>query len=406
MKPDWFKPRGYAHFDASVGGAFADSINSELVEKHSWSPLISYTKRIKRYKRLLGKTQYKDREIMYASHRDACILSKYSADLTILLDQHYKKQHLEDNVIAYRTLGKANYNFSAEAQQFAVANAPCVILCFDVTGFFDNLDHGILKGRLKRVLKVKELTKDWYGVFRHVTRFHHVRRDALASHPKFGPRLKLRVRQPLGTIAEVIAAGIPILSNKAKGIGIPQGTPISSVLSNVYLIDFDATMSFICKKEAALYQRYSDDILIICSVENELVIRESLDDQVEAHRLEINAKKIDRMIFDFLKPLNIQYLGFNLSPQGAALRSSSIARQWRKLRRSIARTKKLGERKVAAGNATKVFTKKLRRRFSPIGVRSFPSYARRSAKAFASKKIIKQVRRLEREADRAIRGLN
>lgn len=210
MKPEWFKPRGYAHFDASVGAAFAGSVTESLIEKHSWSPLISYTKQIKRYKRLLGKTEYKNREIMYASHRDACFLSKYSAELTAILNQYYEAEKLEENVIAYRALGKANYHFSADAQRFAMATAPCVMLCFDVTGFFDNLDHSILKDRLKRILKVKELSKAWYAIFRHVTRFHHVRRDALSVHPKFGPRLDTRTRQPLATIQEVIAAGIKI----------------------------------------------------------------------------------------------------------------------------------------------------------------------------------------------------
>jgi RNA-directed DNA polymerase len=159
VTPEWFKPRGYSHFDAAVGPTFANRVDKKLVETHAWSPLISYTKRIKRYKRLLGKTEYKDREIMYASHRDACILSKYSAELTNTLNQYYEREKLAENVVAYRSLGKANYDFSAAAQRFAVINAPCVILCFDVTGFFDNLDHLILKDRLKRILNAKELPK-------------------------------------------------------------------------------------------------------------------------------------------------------------------------------------------------------------------------------------------------------
>jgi RNA-directed DNA polymerase len=406
MKPDWFKPRGYSHFDACVGDSFAACIDEGFVEKHSWSPLISYTKRVKRYKKLRGKTEYKNREIMYASHRDACILSKYSVDLTTILNQYYHSENLEDNVIAYRPLGKANFHFSADAQRFAVANAPCVILCFDVTGFFDNLDHGILKNRLKRILKVKELSKAWYAIFRQVSRFHHVRRDALALHPKFGRRLKMRLRRPLATIDEVIRAKIKIHPNKTKGIGIPQGTPISSALSNLYLIDLDKAMSLISRKEGALYQRYSDDILIICRVECEHIIRTTLEDQIIAHRLEINPNKIDRIIFDFSNPEVIQYLGFNLSPNGAVIRPNSLARQWRKVKRNIARTKAIGAVAVANGSAKKIFTKKLRRRFSPIGVRNFSSYSRRSAKAFRSKNIIRQVRRLERKADKAIRDLN
>jgi len=89
---------------------------------------------------------------MYASHRDACILSYYARQLTDLLDQRYQSNGLNDAVIAYRSLGKSNYNFAAKALEFAKANAPCVALCFDVTGFFDNIDHKILKRTLGTAL--------------------------------------------------------------------------------------------------------------------------------------------------------------------------------------------------------------------------------------------------------------
>lgn len=56
-----------------------------------------------------------------------------------------------------------------------------MVLCFDITGFFDNLDHAILKRRLKELLGVTELPPDWYAVFRHVTRFSRVERRALAG---------------------------------------------------------------------------------------------------------------------------------------------------------------------------------------------------------------------------------
>ena len=75
---------------------------------------------------------------MYASHRDACILSKYASDLTALLDAHYVASQLETYVIAYRQLGRANYDFAADAYKFALRKSPCVVMCFDVTGFFDN----------------------------------------------------------------------------------------------------------------------------------------------------------------------------------------------------------------------------------------------------------------------------
>jgi RNA-directed DNA polymerase len=101
-----------------------------------------------------------------------------------------------------------------------------------------------------------------------------------------------------------------------------------------------------------------------------------------------------------------RFPGPALSPDGAVIRSSSLARQWRKAKRSIARAKKIGDIAIAGGKAKKIYTKKLRRRFSPVGVRNFSSYSRRSADAFGSKKIARQVRRLESKTDKAIRDLN
>jgi RNA-directed DNA polymerase len=199
---EWFKPRGYVHFDAPVGNAFAQKVlDRAFVAKHSWLPLIYYIKRTKRYKASKRKTVFKNRPIMYASHRDACILSKYAWELTTALDAHYKALGLDQHVIAYRKLGRANYDFSADAFNFARARPISVVLCYDITGFFDNLDHRILKERLKRVLELGELAQDWFAVFRHVTQYKMIERAELAAHSRFGPRLSMKLREPLATIA-------------------------------------------------------------------------------------------------------------------------------------------------------------------------------------------------------------
>ena len=193
----WFKPRGYKHFDVAVGQRFAEKASAPaFVKTHNWLPLIHYVKRQKRYKPKDRKTVYKDRDIMYASHRDACILSKYAHDLSSKLDLFYEAHRLCDHVIAYRKLGKSNYMFSSEAYRFAVSKSPCIVLCFDITGFFDNLDHAILKSRLKQVLGVKEIPADWYKIFSHVTRFKKVELEDLKSNPTFFQRLKLETKAP------------------------------------------------------------------------------------------------------------------------------------------------------------------------------------------------------------------
>ena len=405
MTAEWFRPRGYRHFDAQIGPPFAERISQvQIVERHSWLPLIYYEKRVKRYKRKERKTPFKPRPIMYASHRDSCILSKYAWELSRDLDAYYEQSGLDRHVIAYRKLGKSNYHFSADALRFARARPLCVVLCYDIRGFFDNLDHRILNDRLKRILGTPELARDWFAVFRHVTRFSVVAREALAAHPRFGPKLSIRSREPIATIAEIIAEGIPIKTNQNR-FGIPQGTPISSAFSNLYMLDLDLRMVEVCGRRGALYQRYSDDILIICNSGDEALIKSAFALQLKDHRLEINDDKSERMVFDPRSSETFQYLGFNISTDGAVIRPGSLARQWRKARRSIARTKKIGTAAVASGEASKIYTKKLRKRFYPVGARNFSSYTRRSAQVFGSKKIVRQVLRLERMIDKELRDL-
>jgi RNA-directed DNA polymerase len=402
---DWFKPRGYRHFDAPVGESFADkACDPTTVAKHSWLPLIHYIKRIKRYKQKDGKTVYKDRNIMFASHRDACILTKYTSDLVNKLDEHYIKSGLNDYVIAYRKLGRSNYEFSSSAYCFARRHEPCVVLCFDITSFFDNLDHGILKSRLKRLLGVSELPPDWYVVFRHVTRFSMVERKALEAHPVFSKRLKEKSPDPIATIAEIHEAGIPIVANPNK-FGIPQGTPISSVFSNLYMLEVDAAMVDACGKIGALYQRYSDDILIICPPDREIEVTDVLKGAIAAHRLEIKEEKKERALFGPDSNEVFQYLGFNVSTAGASIRPASLARQWRKAKRAIRTTKRIGEEAIAAGIADRIYTKRLRKRFGPVGARNFSKYSRSAGHAFGSKRIVRQVMRLERMVDEAIRAM-
>jgi hypothetical protein len=48
-----------------------------------------------------------------------------------------------------------------------------------------------------------------------------------------------------------------------KPYGIPQGTPISDMLANVYLIDFDIALKSYCSSRGGIYYRYSDDILML-----------------------------------------------------------------------------------------------------------------------------------------------
>jgi len=429
MPLDWLKPRHYQHFDRPVNEAFAKkAMNSAVVSQHAFSPLIHYTKVETRYKKCLKtgirEIIQKERPIKYASHRDACILSYYAHRINQALEVQYKVIGISDNVIAYRKLGQANYNFAAEAMSFAEENSPVIILAFDITSFFDTLDHGLLKRRLKNLLGVHELTDDWYRVFRSITRFHYIDLEELKSHQIFGKRINGKTRDRIASIEELKTEGIAFHANpelaKGHSRGIPQGTPISAVISNLYMMEFDVAAKAYCDRFGAFYRRYSDDILVICKPNNASAIKEEIFRLIAAEKLEIAPLKTEETLFERGRVVPrtskaAQYLGFTFDESGPAIRESSLARQWRKMRRAIKRARKAAFWRTKAGLPGKVYTKKLYRRFSPTKVndghslrtlRNFSSYGRRSAEAFSrGEKISRQVKRFEQAALREIAKL-
>lgn len=344
---------------------------------------------------------------MYASHRDACILSYYAWMLNKRLEEVYAAKDIGENVIAYRALGKGNYHFAADVYRYALSDAPVAILAYDVTKFFDTLDHRLLKARLCSVLGHQSLTDDWFKVYRFMTKFRFVRLDDLRARPEFLLSLQRKTRDPIATIAEVKRAGIPIYGNP-NIFGIPQGTPISAAFSNLYMMDFDVEMSAYCRSIGALYRRYSDDILVVCKLAHALDAEMKIEALLEADSLQISRDKTEVSEFD---PANAvlaskraaQYLGFTFHGDGAAIRPSSLSRQWRKMRRGVRRTREVATKAIAQGKATKAYTKKLRKRFTSVAARNFSSYARRSASLFDNGDLIlRQLRRFEREVEREL----
>jgi RNA-directed DNA polymerase len=401
-KADWFKPRNYKHFDVPVGPAWAASLTPSNVVSHAWSPLLHWIKATPRYKPTEGKTVMKERDIMHASHRDACILSKYSAVLTEKLDAFYCANGLNEAVVAYRSLGKSNYHFASTAQEFVRQHQVVEAMCFDVTGFFDNIEHKRLKKRLKAILGVSELDQDWHRVFRAVSRYSFVKKEDLQGHPVFGIRMKQQsASRPIATVREMNAAGIPIHINRS-GVGVPQGTPISASLSNLYLADFDKLVKGLADKFGALYQRYSDDILIICMPEHANELANAVAVGLGAEALQLQHAKTVRQRFSDNERTDFQYLGYQLGIEEALIRPGSLSRQWRTLKKSMRRSKLTAAKLAATGKKEAIFTRKLRNRFTHVGVRNFLDYANRSSDNLESNAIRQQVKKLRKFATKQL----
>ncbi len=186
------------------------------------------------------------------------------------------------------------------------------------------------------------------------------------------------------------------------------------------MMEFDVAARACCYRVGALYRRYSDDILIVCKPDYTQALETEIMCLITAEKLEIAPHKTEKTRFEKGQTVPrtakaAQYLGFTFDETGAAIRESSLARQWRKMRRAIRRAQKSAMWRATAGLSGKVHTKKLYRRFSHIKIyeegalrtlRNFSSYGRRSAEAFGTdEKITRQVRRFEQAAQREIAKL-
>src|SRR5690606_22183557 len=139
--------------------------------------------------------------------------------------------------------------------------------------------------------------------------------------------------------------------------GIPQGSPISATLVNVYMLDFDKQAHDMLKNIGGVYQRYSDDIIAICPIEFEQEIIDHFMTSIINYKLEIQKsktqvyhfkydKKTERH-FCFEKNLNtnrlqdntlFEYLGFQFDGYYTLIKNSSISNYYRKMKRTFARS--------------------------------------------------------------------
>ncbi|WP_449400480.1 reverse transcriptase domain-containing protein [Chryseobacterium wanjuense] len=82
-------------------------------------------------------------------------------------------------------------------------------------------------------------------------------------------------------------------NGKVVKIGIPQGLPLSAVLANIYLLDFDRNIiKEIVRKYRGYYRRYSDDLLIICSSDDVDNIKQFVLTEILKYGLKISLIKL------------------------------------------------------------------------------------------------------------------
>ncbi|MGB0960893.1 MAG: hypothetical protein ACPGVK_11640 [Halocynthiibacter sp.] len=130
---------------------------------------------------------------------------------------------------------------------------------------------------------VDELPADHYAVFKNITKYRFV--DQWSVYKRLGSlgpiqrgkhtiegftvpyrEMPKQLCSPEDFRAK-ICGGDPskpsLVQKNALPHGVPQGAPISDLIVNFYLIDFDAKLDQYARERGGKYMRYSDDILLI-----------------------------------------------------------------------------------------------------------------------------------------------
>jgi len=344
---------------------------------------------------------------MYASHADACLYSYYASKISKKYEKLIRGLNIDNHILAYRRIsGKCNIDFARDVFSSIAKRKQCCALAFDISKFFDMINHAMLKQELAYTIGETTLPIDYYKVFRSLTKFSSANKDLLlkllgiSKHNIKGRRLcnindfrdKVRTSGLIETHKEVF--------------GIPQGSPLSGLLSNIALLNFDVQLSAAARKRQALYYRYSDDILVVCECKDADYFNSLVEDALAKLNLKTN-NKTKRHYFStaygrLVADTPLQYLGFMFDGTNVSIRSSSLIRFQAKISRRISQAIKSRDKhnKVRANTGQKpreLFKQSLLSSSTHLGKRNFIRYGLRASSIFASPVIRRQIARLGRQ---------
>jgi len=392
--PEWFKPKSIIHFDrkCSCERVLEYVSNPKNIEKHSFYPFIHFGLIKSKYKReksddnKKGKLvpELKKRNISYASHLDGHIFSFYTYKLREEYEALLEKEGCNESVIAYRKLEKSNVDFACDAfkklKELCETNEQSnfISICYDIKGFYDNLDHKILKEQLCDVLKVAKLPLDYFKIYKALTTFSWVDKENLLSTLGLNKR-RLRSIHCYCENGEEFRnkiRGNNLIKKNDEKFGIPQGSSISPLFSNIYMLPFDREMTKYAKEIGAFYQRYSDDILWICEQSHFVVSQQKIQEEISKLLLKINEEKTKESLFKYSNnkienlPLKdnkitpLEYLGLMFNGESCFIKNQTLSRYYVKLTNFIKRSKRFAA--YSKKDNGKIYLRKLYNRFSHL----------------------------------------
>lgn len=416
------KNRNYLHFDEKPSPTFLYNyiVNPSNIKKHSFYPFISYNIIDEK----IGKSNKKvvplpkDRLINYPSHIDSNIYAYYSKILEASYENYLLENSLGDTVLAFRKvkttidgkeISQCNIHFSKNVFNYISEKKDCLVLCYDITKFFDNLNHRILKNNWARLLGDDCLPDDHYKVYSSLTRFASV--DKKDLYKELGLSLNSRTLnkrlQRLCTVKEFrdrVRKNRLVTFNKSRK-GIPQGSPMSGLLSNIYMMDFDEVVNKFLTDINGKYFRYCDDMIFIFDASDKLKVENLIKSEIQKLILPINSAKTQEVEFqnglstfnslsvNYQNPCKLQYLGLLFDGKDIYLRETGLSRYKRKLRKAIRmRTAHYKKLEASQRHGNSMYMRKLHTRFTYIGKRNYISYVFRVSDIHESNNVKKQVK--------------
>lgn len=352
--------RNYAHFDCriSLNDVWSYINKPDNIAKHSFYPFIHYTQTFNKYNKTKGIKE-KKREICYSAHIDRCIFQYYAYKLNQIYNNRVQIDGLNYVAIAYRdNLRKNNIHFAKETIDFIRKTLNCYIIVGDFTNFFDRLSHEYLKQRLKDLLQKDKLPSDYYSVYKNITKYSIWELKSLLEINNLPVN-----KNGIKTLNELDKV-LPLedfktykkgnIKQHKEDYGIPQGSAISAILSNIYMLDFDKQINEYVILNKGLYRRYSDDFIIIFPnvdaprfIEHYNFFKECIN---SVRNLDLQPDKTKLYYFDgcnirncnriALKEVDndqdsLNYLGFTFDGKIVTIRDKTISKYYYRLYRKL-----------------------------------------------------------------------
>lgn len=359
--------KGYAHFDRRTSLADESTrmkvMDDQWVTHHGFWPLIHAPMKWDKFKE--NKETHKlerikkVRDVRYPAHMDRCVFQRYAFLINEQYDDLVRGTDVDRCAIAYRTdKGLSTIDYAKSVFDFITQYDDCIVLVIDFKDFFESLDHKLLKSSLSELLQCDVLPPDYYAVFKNSTRYSCWDWESLLEINHFensrGARKKLNSKELVLTREEFLQYRKSCVRKNGDGMGVPQGSPISAVLSNVYLFDLDTVISKKVLDANGLYYRYCDDVIVVLPAETDglekpiLVIEEIVRLLDTYQGLTVQPEKTALLRYTrcdglgrisqiddmgkFKGEAKLDYLGFSFDGNNVRIREKTIGKYYYRMR--------------------------------------------------------------------------